>query len=407
MIKRTFLFVAFVAIQMLSAAQADTAMFPLPKDYPKYPAGKEALNAFIQQNIVYPEYEKSMGIEGTVVVYCDVELDGTLSNFRIGSTVEGSVGFDAEAIRVCQKLGKFTPCMRNGKPLCFIIDIDVKFDLNNGDEMEMAIAKLSNQELKEIEKDAKWFCDFLSKTTEARRFGDEDKLAKLTSKYQKELDVLEDKYPGKSPKSVQFERLCKPCMERMFKSMGIVDTDGDGHYTQEEAELTAKELRQIEKDAREMCEIINDIIELQIAGDTIKTEAYRLSFEPKMDEFQKKYPKGSALEKKLEELVKPCMEEAMKLSDLTLSQIRAYKKLSKRERKRVEKDAKFFCDLINEWVSAKLAGDINKIEELQKTLEPKMAEMLKKYPKGSNLEKHLETLIMPCLKDAMSIESED
>lgn len=314
MIKRTFLFIAFVAIQMLSAAQADTAMFPLPKDYPKYPAGKEALNAFIQQNIVYPEYEKSMGIEGTVVVYCDVELDGTLSNFRIGSTVEGSVGFDAEAIRVCQKLGKFTPCMRNGKPLCFIIDIDVKFDLNNGDEMEMAIAKLSKQELKEIEKDAKWFCDFLSKTTEARRVGDEDKLAKLTSKYQKELDVLEDKYPGKSPKSVQFERLCKPCAERMFKSMGIVDTDGDGHYTQEEAELTAKELKQIEKDAKYFCSLFNETISAKFNGDTKKVERLKKDLEMKTAALQKKYPKGSKAEKKFEDLVLPCLKEAMNRS---------------------------------------------------------------------------------------------
>lgn len=314
MIKRTFLFVAFVAIQMLSAAQADTAMFPLPKDYPKYPAGKEALNAFIQQNIVYPEYEKSMGIEGTVVVRCDVELDGTLSNFRIESTVEGSVGFDAEAIRVCQKIGKFIPCLRNGKPLAFDTDIYVKFDLNNGDEMEMAIAKLSNQELKEIEKDAKWFCDFLSKTTEARRVGDEDKLAKLTSKYQKVLDVLEDKYPGKSPKSVQFERLTKPCMDDMFKRMGIVDTDGDGHYTQEEAELTAKELKEIEKDAKVICKLMNEsvteMLKAQKVGDIERIAAIVKENEQKLFKIYKPYREGSKAQQRLEEVIKPCLEDA-------------------------------------------------------------------------------------------------
>lgn len=145
MIKKTILFFAFIAIAFATMAQADTLMFPLPKDLPKYPEGRQALEEFIQQNIVYPEYEKLKGIEGTVTVYCDVELDGTLSNFRIGSTVEGSVGFDAEAIRVCQKIGKFTPCIRNGKPICYMISIDVTFDLNNGDEMEMAIAKLSKK----------------------------------------------------------------------------------------------------------------------------------------------------------------------------------------------------------------------------------------------------------------------
>ena len=314
MIKRTFLFVAFVAIQMLSAAQTDTAMFPLPKDYPKYPAGKEALNAFIQQNIVYPEYEKSMGIEGTVVVYCDVELDGTLSNFRIGSTVEGSVGFDAEAIRVCQKLGKFTPCMRNGKPLCFIIDIDVKFDLNNGDEMEMAIAKLSKKELKEIEKDAKWFCGFIVKTTDAQVAGDEEKYEKLTSKYQKQLDVLEEKYPFKSPKYAQYKKLTNPCMDDMFKRMGIVDVDGDGLYTQEEAELTAKELKQIEKDAKYFCSLFNETISAKFNGDTKKVERLKKDLEMKTAALQKKYPKGSKAEKKFEDLVLPCLKEAMNRS---------------------------------------------------------------------------------------------
>jgi TonB family protein len=314
MIKKSLLFFAFIAMSVAAMAQADTTMFPLPKDYPKYPAGKEALNAFIQQNIVYPEYEKSMGIEGTVVVGCDVELDGTLSNFRIESTVEGSVGFDAEAIRVCQKLGKFTPCLRNGKPLAFDTDIYVKFDLNNGDEMEMAIAKLSKKELKEIEKDAKWFCDYLAKTTDAQVVGDEEKHAKLTSKYHKELDALEDKYPGKSPKSVQFERLTKPCMDDMFKRMGIVDVDGDGLYTQEEAELTPKELKQIEKDAKVICKIMNemvtDMLKAQKVGDMERIAAIAKEYDPKLSKIYKTYLEGSKAQQRLAEVIKPCLEDA-------------------------------------------------------------------------------------------------
>ena len=272
------------------------------------------MDAFIQQNIVYPEYEKSMGIEGTVVVGCDVELDGTLSNFIIESTVEGSVGFDAEAIRICQKIGKFTPCLRNGKPLAFDTDIYVKFDLNNGDEMEMAIAKLSKKELKEIEKDAKWFCDYLAKTTDAQVAGDEEKYAKLTSKYQKRLDALQAKCPLKSTKNAQFEKLTKPCMEEMFKSMGIVDTDGDGLYTQEEAELTPKELKQIEKDAKYFCSLFNETISAKFNGDTKKVERLKKDLEMKTAALQKKYPKGSKAEKKFEDLVLPCLKEAMNRS---------------------------------------------------------------------------------------------
>ena len=359
------------------------------------------MDAFIQQNIVYPEYEKSMGIEGTVVVRCDVELDGTLSNFIIESTVEGSVGFDAEAIRVCQKIGKFTPCLRNGKPLAFFTDIQVKFDLNNGDEMEMAIAKLSKKELKEIEKDAKWFCDYLAKTTDAQVAGDEEKYAKLTSKYQKGLDALQAKYPLKSTKNAQFEKLTKPCMEEMFKSMGIVDTDGDGLYTQEEAELTPKELKEIEKDAKDICEMINDIVELQLAGDTIKTEALSKSFEPKMVELQKKYPKGSALEKKLEEFVKPCLEEAKNRFPMVQSQVQEDEKLTSREIKRIKKDAKYMCDMILKIMDAQRSGDEIKSKSLSDEFEKQAGTFQKNYPKGGLKEKELEKLVRPCLEEAM------
>lgn len=309
--KNSLLFLAFIAIAFASMAQADTATVPLPQEYnyAHYPEGNQALEAFIQQNIVYPEYEKSMKIEGTVVVGCDVAIDGTLSNFKVVFGVDGGAGLDAEALRVCQKIEKFTPCMKNGIPLASETHIYVRFGLYPGEEREAAIAKLSKKELKEIE-----------------------------------------------------------------------------------------------KDAREICEMFHDIVELQVAGDTIKAEAYRKSYEPKMVKLEKKYPKRSAYSEKLKEFVKPCMEEAMRISPLNLSQLQAYEKLSKRERKLVEKDAEFFCTLINEWVTAKCTGDIKKMEELQKTLEPKMTEIQKKYTKDS-FKPYFEKLVMPCLQDAMKLDS--
>jgi hypothetical protein len=242
-----------------------------------------------------------------------VELDGTLSNFRIGSTVEGSVGFDAEAIRVCQKIGKFTPCIRNGKPICYMIDIDVTFDLNNGDEMEMAIAKLSKKELKEIEKDAKWSCWFTEKTTDAAVTGDVEKYEKLMSKYQKELDALNAKYTLGTPKNAQYERLTKPCMEEMFKRMGIVDVDGDGLFTQEEAELTPKELKQIKKDGKLICDLLFKIIEAKRVGDKDKAEKLISKYQEKLKPLSEKYSDGSSPRtKELVNIINPCAEEAMK-----------------------------------------------------------------------------------------------
>jgi TonB family protein len=313
MMKKSLLFLAFIAIAFASMAQADTATFPLPQEYnyANYPEGNQALEAFLQQNIVYPEYEKSMKIEGTVVVGCDVAIDGTLSNFKVVFGVDEGTGLDAEALRVCQKIEKFTPCMKNGNPIVSNTHIYVKFDLYPGNEMEMAVAKLSKKELKDIE-----------------------------------------------------------------------------------------------KDAREMCEMINDIIELQIAGDTIRVEAYRKSCAPKMAKLEKKYPKRSAYSEKLKEFVKPCMEEVMKISPMSWSQILSFKNLSRRDLRRIEKDAKVFCALLNESIIAKLAEDTKKMEELQMTLIRQWTEMEKKYPKGS-FKPYFEKLVMPCLQDAMKLDSED
>jgi hypothetical protein len=68
----------------------------------------------------------------------------------------------------------------------------------------------------------------------------------------------------------------------------------------------------VKSDAEAICDMMDKMVEAQKSGDQAKIEAVSKEFEPKMEELQKKYPKGSAEEKELEGLVKPCVEEAMK-----------------------------------------------------------------------------------------------
>jgi len=68
----------------------------------------------------------------------------------------------------------------------------------------------------------------------------------------------------------------------------------------------------VKSDAETICDMMNKMVAAQKENDTAKIEALQKEYEPKMDELQKKYPKGSEEEKELEALVKPCMEEAMK-----------------------------------------------------------------------------------------------
>lgn len=68
----------------------------------------------------------------------------------------------------------------------------------------------------------------------------------------------------------------------------------------------------VESDAKTICDMMNKMVEAQKSKDTAAIEALQKEYEPKMDDLQKKYPKGGPEEKELEALVKPCMEEAMK-----------------------------------------------------------------------------------------------
>ena len=68
----------------------------------------------------------------------------------------------------------------------------------------------------------------------------------------------------------------------------------------------------VKSDAETICDMMNKMVEAQKSKDQAKIEAVTKEYEPKLDELQKKYPKGSAEEKELEALVKPCMEESMK-----------------------------------------------------------------------------------------------
>lgn len=164
-------------------------------------------------------------------------------------------------------------------------------------------------------------------------------------------------------------------------------------------QLTAKELTEIEKDAKDICEMINDIVELQLSGDTIKVNALSKSFEPKMDELQKKYPKGSAFEKKLEEFVKPCLDEAMKRFPAT--QLEEDERLTKKEMKVIERDAKYICDMMFKVIEAQRTGDEKKSKNLTDKFEKKAKTLKENYPKGSDKEKELEKLVKPCLEEAM------
>lgn len=81
---------------------------------------------------------------------------------------------------------------------------------------------------------------------------------------------------------------------------------------EEPERLSKSELKQIKKDGKYICDMVFKLVEAQKANDQNKVEKLTAEFDQKAADLQKKYPKGSAKEDQLEDIVKPCLEEAMK-----------------------------------------------------------------------------------------------
>jgi protein TonB len=77
-----------------------------------YPAGMEAWRRFLSKNYRVPEEAISTETGGTVIVQFVVDKDGNVSDVQ---AVDGPEVLRAEAVRVIQKSGKWTPAIQNGR----------------------------------------------------------------------------------------------------------------------------------------------------------------------------------------------------------------------------------------------------------------------------------------------------
>ena len=78
---------------------------------PEYPGGKKAFNAFIKENMVYPEEALQSGTEGDVIVTYEVTDNGEVLNPKVKHGI-GS-GCDEEAVRLIS-LMKFAGATNRG-----------------------------------------------------------------------------------------------------------------------------------------------------------------------------------------------------------------------------------------------------------------------------------------------------
>jgi TonB family protein len=97
---------------------------------PEYPGGVAPLFAFVKEHLVYPEFEKENGIEGTVYVKFIVTEEGKVVNPEVVRGVNGAPNFNKEVLRIINKMSNWIPGENNGKKVKVYFTMPFKFRLN-------------------------------------------------------------------------------------------------------------------------------------------------------------------------------------------------------------------------------------------------------------------------------------
>ncbi len=96
---------------------------------PEYPGGIRAFYKYIAENVNYPEGARKAGIEGKVYVIFMVDKEGKINTVNVARGIHKEC--DAEALRVVSNAERFTPAMRDGKPMHARMMLPVVFKLTS------------------------------------------------------------------------------------------------------------------------------------------------------------------------------------------------------------------------------------------------------------------------------------
>ena len=94
---------------------------------PEFPGGQNALMAWLQNNLEYPEEAREQGLEGRVFVQFTVYSTGVCGNFTILRSP--SPLLSNAALKTIKKMPKWTPGMQNGKSVNTMMRLPILYKL--------------------------------------------------------------------------------------------------------------------------------------------------------------------------------------------------------------------------------------------------------------------------------------
>ena len=120
--------VAELNTQIVDEVKTEAAPFSYVEQMPQFPGGEAALNAFLNNNIKYPQVASENGIKGRVTIRFVVERDGSVTDVTVYRGVHPAL--DKEALRVVGLIPKWIPGKQNGEPVRVYHIAPINFILN-------------------------------------------------------------------------------------------------------------------------------------------------------------------------------------------------------------------------------------------------------------------------------------
>ena len=108
--------------------KADETVYAFTEDDASFPGGEEALYAYLNKNLQYPELARESNITGTVVIKFVVEKDGSITKASILREIGGGCG--KEALRVVKNMPKWKPGKKEGHAVRSEFTLPVTFELH-------------------------------------------------------------------------------------------------------------------------------------------------------------------------------------------------------------------------------------------------------------------------------------
>jgi len=118
----------YVPIEIVEEEVDNAPPLRFVEEMPEPIGGFEAMYAFLQSNLRYPEVARNANISGQVFIEFVVEKDGSISNVRVLVGVHPEL--DQEAVRVVRMLPKWRPGKQMGKPVRTFYQIPIRFTIN-------------------------------------------------------------------------------------------------------------------------------------------------------------------------------------------------------------------------------------------------------------------------------------